>query len=278
MSPADPMGPPDPLTPLNRPASASAAGPAQPPPPPQAPAAGALPLPPGWAWQPADAVAPEPWRNGGGSTRTLLTWPAGSGPAAPWRLRISLADITQDGPFSAFAGVQRWFAVVQGGGVRLRPPAAGAPGQAALCLRPDSLPHHFDGGQPPDCQLLDGPTRDLNLMLRDLDGGLHAARPGQPWCAPAGAWRAALVDGPAELQCGPHRLRLPGLGLLHAGLPAEPSATPAASATARPPAAAPWRLQMGLHTGLQADLPPGQPAARAWWLWARLPLSIPACP
>jgi environmental stress-induced protein Ves len=35
-------------------------------------------------------------------------------------LRISVAEITRDGPFSAFAGVQRWFAVLEGAGVMLR--------------------------------------------------------------------------------------------------------------------------------------------------------------
>ena len=50
-----------------------------------------------------DAVPPAPWRNGGGVTRELLRWPADDG----WRLRISVADIHTDGPFSVFAGVQR---------------------------------------------------------------------------------------------------------------------------------------------------------------------------
>lgn len=54
-----------------------------------------------------------PWRNGGGQTRELLTWPAGSAPDQ-WQLRISRADIDYDGPFSAFPGVQRWFAVLKG--------------------------------------------------------------------------------------------------------------------------------------------------------------------
>jgi environmental stress-induced protein Ves len=49
------------------------------------------------------------WRNGGGSTRELLAWPE----ATDWQARISVAEITRDGPFSAFAGVQRWFAVLR---------------------------------------------------------------------------------------------------------------------------------------------------------------------
>ena len=60
-------------------------------------------------------TAPQAWRNGGGSTRELLAWPAG----ADWRVRVSVAEIGADGPFSAFDGVERWFAVLSGAGVVL---------------------------------------------------------------------------------------------------------------------------------------------------------------
>ena len=64
----------------------------------------------------ADAVTPQAWRNGGGQTRELLAWPS----AADWSLRISRADIERSGPFSAFAGVQRWFEVLSGNAVATR--------------------------------------------------------------------------------------------------------------------------------------------------------------
>ena len=67
----------------------------------------------------ADAVEPQRWQNGGGLTRELLAWPDRGGPGGDWALRISVADIGADGPFSAFAGVERWFAVLEGAGVRL---------------------------------------------------------------------------------------------------------------------------------------------------------------
>ena len=105
----------------------------------------------------ADRVAPSAWRNGGGQTRELLTRPA----AGEWQLRISLADITRDGPFSAFPGVQRWFGVVAGAGVALRF------GQEVQTVTADSPAFEFDGTAAPQCSLLGGPTRDLNLMLRN---------------------------------------------------------------------------------------------------------------
>lgn len=99
-------------------------------------------------------IKPQPWRNGGGVTRELLAWPD----AAHWCLRLSVADIEQDGPFSAFPGIERWFAVLTGEGVRL--------GVPAHVVTARDLPFQFDGAAAPDCKLIGGPTRDLNLMVR----------------------------------------------------------------------------------------------------------------
>ena len=110
----------------------------------------------------ADAP-PQPWKNGGGHTRELLAWPDGGS----WRLRISVADITQDGPFSQFDGVQRWFAVLEGGGVRLRI------ADTVHSLTQASAPMSFDGGVPAECELPNGPTRDFNLMVRGIPGQMQ---------------------------------------------------------------------------------------------------------
>lgn len=109
-------------------------------------------------------VAPQAWRNGGGQTRELLTWPpraaASAGATEPWQLRVSVADIEADGPFSAYPGVQRYFAVLHGAGVRLRWP------NRVCTLEAGDEALAFDGAAPPDGQLPAGPTRDLNLMLQ----------------------------------------------------------------------------------------------------------------
>lgn len=155
----------------------------------------------------AEQVAPQAWRNGGGRTRELLTRPAGG----DWKLRVSLADIDADGPFSAFPGVQRWFAVVQGAGVRLRFD------DAERMLRVGDAPLCFDGGAAPGCALVDGPTRDLNLMARGGTGAMRAVGPGQWWREPfaerglftlgAGRWQAEQADGAAtERHIQPHTL------------------------------------------------------------------------
>ena len=116
----------------------------------------------GWrrmAWQDCPLV---PWRNGGGRTREVLAWPD----AENWLVRVSVADIEADGPFSKFAGIERAFAVLEGAGVVLTLP------QGDLRLDRSSKAALFAGEDAPMCQLVDGPTRDLNLMVRR-----HAGRP-----------------------------------------------------------------------------------------------------
>ena len=140
-----------------------------------------------------DAVIPQAWRNGGGQTRELLRWPLDAD--APWQLRISLANIESNGPFSAFENVERWFAVVEGAGVVL----SFADGKKRLSNT--SAPLRFDGGAPPQCELIDGTTRDLNLMLQNSSGQMHTALDRL-------AWR------PAAAQCG---LFTAVAGYLHVG-------------------------------------------------------------
>ena len=103
-------------------------------------------------------VAPSPWKNGGGVTRELVAWQS----AQDWVWRMSVAEVASDGPFSRFDGVQRWFAVLGGAGVRLdRGPQA-----QAHNLTPHSAPLCFAGEEPVYCTLIAGATQDFNLMLR----------------------------------------------------------------------------------------------------------------
>ncbi len=111
------------------------------------------------------------WRNGGGVTRELLAWPD----AQDWRLRISVADIEADGPFSTFPGAQRWFAVLLGGGIALT-----VDGVEHVC-HPSDDALQFSGAATAAARLLRGTSRDLNLMLRELPGSMHRVVDGHFW-------------------------------------------------------------------------------------------------
>ena len=103
-----------------------------------------------------------PWKNGGGTTRSLVCWPNPS----DWVFRMSVARIDSDGPFSEFKGVDRWFAVLSGEGVVLQFPErrveAGALDAAV----------QFSGDLPCQCSLTNGPTVDFNLMVQGVSANM----------------------------------------------------------------------------------------------------------
>lgn len=137
-------------------------------------------------------VAPTPWRNGKGTTRELIAWPD----AQDWMLRFSVADIEHDGLFSPWPGVTRDFCVLDGAGVVLR----WQDGHKER-LGPGREPLRFDGADAPWAQLIEGPTRDLNLMTRDgcdarLQAGGDRRVRQRPWgCFAAEPGRIAIVNG-----------------------------------------------------------------------------------
>lgn len=147
----------------------------------------------------ADDVTPVPWRNGGGKTRELLAWPQ----VADWKLRISVADIDRDGPFSAFPGVDRWFGVLSGAGVELLG-SQRRPGDGLL---------QFAGEDAPDCRLIQGPTRDFNAMHRRGAGRFRvqpAERPVIPhevdWFGLFTERGGLLIHGARAVPVAPHTL------------------------------------------------------------------------
>jgi environmental stress-induced protein Ves len=103
-----------------------------------------------------------PWKNGGGTTQSLVCWPNPS----DWVFRMSVARIDSDGPFSEFKGVDRWFAVLSGEGVVLQFPErrveAGALDAAV----------QFSGDLPCQCSLINGPTVDFNLMVQGVSANM----------------------------------------------------------------------------------------------------------
>jgi uncharacterized protein len=151
----------------------------------------------------APTIAPQPWRNGGGQTRELLTWP----PGTDWLVRISRADIESDGPFSAFPGVERWFAVLEGHGVALQF------ADKERILKSGDAPLVFDGTAAPGCRLLNGPTQDLNLMIRRGSGVMQPVQAQTAWSGPFSA-RGLYTLGAGEWQTGEQSLALPTHTLL----------------------------------------------------------------
>ncbi|MDC8786657.1 HutD/Ves family protein [Roseateles koreensis] len=165
-----------------------------------------------WSIINTDAVIPQAWRNGGGSTRELLAWPH----SHDWIVRISVADIVANGPFSSFEGIDRWFAVLQGDGVRF----------FEYELRIDDELLHFDGALAPDCELLGGPTRDFNLMHRRGKGRLTVLPAAAPLKLDARCrWLALFTAQGGTLSHGARTTPLSALSLAWCENPAPQPAT-----------------------------------------------------
>ncbi len=130
-----------------------------------------------------------PWKNGGGVTHELWREPA---EPADFNLRISMAEVAADGPFSRFPGVDRHLALVRGGGFRIVGPAG------EHVVTEVGAPIAFPGEDPWDCTLLAGSLRDFNVMVRRATGLLATVRRVGTGPLPAGArFVFALVDGVA---------------------------------------------------------------------------------
>lgn len=107
-----------------------------------------------------------PWRNGRGMT-TEIAQEAGGAGGFLWR--FSLAEVTEDGPFSGFPGCDRLIAVAQGRGMML---AVGGAAPVPLPLAGPAFA--FPGEAPAICTLPAGPARAANLMTArgEATGGL----------------------------------------------------------------------------------------------------------
>jgi len=98
----------------------------------------------------SDEVAPQPWANGGGTTRELLR-------AADDAWRISLADVATDGPFSTFPGRHRLLTVVDG-------PVLGLEVDGETHVVEPHRPFAFSGDAAVVASVPEGPVRALNVI------------------------------------------------------------------------------------------------------------------
>jgi hypothetical protein len=102
-----------------------------------------------------------PWKNGGGVTREIVCLPPGAG-MNDFDCRVSIAHIANDGPFSAFPGVDRVITLLSGGGVHLLSEG----GEVNHRLDTPLTPFAFAGEAPIHARLLAGDCHDFNVMTR----------------------------------------------------------------------------------------------------------------
>ena len=113
-----------------------------------------------------------PWKNGGGVTRELACFPPGAS-FDEFTWRVSIADVHASGPFSAFLGIDRVIALLDGDGMHLQ----FADGKMHALNEP-LAPFSFAGERQLHAELVGTPSRDFNLMLRRdrARGGIDVLR------------------------------------------------------------------------------------------------------
>ena len=133
------------------------------------------------------ALPVTPWKNGGGTTQEIASWPQGAGlDSFGWR--VSIATIAAAGLFSVFAGVDRSITLLEGDGVRLFT----HDGRIDHRLDVPHRPFAFSGDEAIDCTLLGGASNDFNVMTR------------------RGQWRAdvRVLDHALAIEPAPHGVLL----------------------------------------------------------------------
>jgi len=99
------------------------------------------------------------WKNDLGWTTEIAVSPADATADYDWR--VSIAEIENDSSFSAFPGFDRSLLVLHGAGIELTFNQA-----PSVTLHERDRPAQFAGEWRASCRLLDGPTRDFNVMTR----------------------------------------------------------------------------------------------------------------
>jgi len=99
-----------------------------------------------------------PWKNGGGETIEIAVFPKGAD-TSNFDWRVSMARVENDGPFSAFPGIDRTLAILEGAGIELSVTGA----ETAIVT---DAAHSFPGDVETSARLIDRPITDLNVMTR----------------------------------------------------------------------------------------------------------------
>lgn len=91
----------------------------------------------------------EPWRNGRGVTYVIARWPDQD----DYDVRVSIAEVSEPGPFSTFPGRTRWSTLVSDGAIELA-------GRALV----RGLPLELAGDEAVVATVVDGPVTLLNIV------------------------------------------------------------------------------------------------------------------
>lgn len=105
----------------------------------------------------------QPWKNGLGRTREIAVHPSGAG-SDDFIWRVSVAEVDSAAPFSRFPGIDRQIVLLDGAGFSMT-----LDGHRTHALTTPFVPFAFAGEAAVDVALMDGATRDFNLMLRRAD-------------------------------------------------------------------------------------------------------------
>jgi environmental stress-induced protein Ves len=112
-------------------------------------------------------IPPEPWKNGGGTTRTLCVGSAGrAGASFDWR--VSIAEIAESGAFSVFPGIDRIAVVLENGPLRLTKSPALGHLIAPLFVAESYCPLAFEGDIELFANIGNAPVLCLNIMVRRI--------------------------------------------------------------------------------------------------------------
>ena len=103
-----------------------------------------------------------PWKNGAGVTHDVLLLPPGA-TQEDFDIRLSLAPIVEEGPFSSFPGIDRHITLISEGRLTL---VFGQEGRKLERSLDRLKPLYFDSAQAPVSRLGEGPVRVLNVMTR----------------------------------------------------------------------------------------------------------------
>jgi environmental stress-induced protein Ves len=156
----------------------------------------------------------EAWANHAGSTTVILREPDD----ADWTVRVSVAKVERDGPFSDWPGTRRTLVPLDAPMTLRFANGCELAGTRFRTLR-------FEGSPPPFGILPEGPTRDFNLMLRGgargevlprtlVDSMMLPAGEGLRWLAYLDSGSARIDRGAAALVLEPRDAALvaPGDG------------------------------------------------------------------